>query len=90
MNEICIDEVREITAGTQSIPTQNDQILWFMKHRGMITSMDAIREFGCTRLAARISDLRKDGYTIIKTSVTVVNRYGKTVKVAGYSLLEAV
>ena len=90
MTEICKDEVREITTGKQPVFTQAQQVLWYMKHRGMITSMDAIREFGCTRLAARIADLRKDGYAIIATPVTVVTANGRTTKVAGYSLVEVV
>ena len=87
MEQMSKDEIREITMGTQSIPTQNDQILWFMKHRGMITPLDAINEFGCMRLSARISDLTKKGYAIIHTPVTVKNRYGKKIKVMGYSLV---
>lgn len=86
--EMCIDEVKEITKGKQPVTTQSQQILWYMRNRGMITSMDAIKEFGCTRLAARIADLRKEGYTIINTPITVVNRFGKKVQVAGYSLVE--
>ena len=34
-----------------------------MRMNDGITSMDAFR-LGCTRLAARISDLRNDGYSI--------------------------
>lgn len=34
-----------------------------------ITSMDAFR-LGCTRLAARISDLKKDGHRIVSIPVT--------------------
>lgn len=39
-------------------------ILLYLKEHGSITALDAIREFGCMRLAARISDLRERGYDI--------------------------
>lgn len=32
---------------------------------GSITPLEALDAFGCYRLAARISDLRKQGYSII-------------------------
>ena len=43
--------------------TQNQQVLEHLK-RDSLTSMGAIRLFGITRLAARISDLKEQGYTI--------------------------
>ena len=38
--------------------------------RGPVTQQDAIREVACYRLAARISDLRAEGYPIVAESVT--------------------
>ena len=49
--------------------TQCEGILQYMKSNGGITSMDAFR-LGCTRLAARISDLKKDGHRIRTERVT--------------------
>jgi hypothetical protein len=43
-------------------------------YRGGITPMDALREAGCMRLAARISDLRAAGYVIETEMVTVAGR----------------
>ena len=43
--------------------SQNDKILAYIKRRGSITALDAVR-FGCLRLAARISDLRDMGVQI--------------------------
>ena len=44
--------------------TQADGILnWLLQGR-TITQLEAIDQFGCTRLAARIDDLRKRGYHI--------------------------
>ena len=43
---------------------QTDKILLYMQTEGEITPLDALREFNCMRLAARISDLRKAGHKI--------------------------
>jgi hypothetical protein len=43
--------------------TQADAILHWLQH-DPITPADALREFGCMRLAARISDLRAKGHQI--------------------------
>ena len=45
--------------------TQKQKILEYMvRHKEGISSMDAIRMFGCTRLSARIADLKAEGYRI--------------------------
>jgi len=50
--------------------TQCKLILEYMQNHGSITPLDALREFGCMRLSARILDLRKLGWNIrtIKTT----------------------
>ncbi len=53
--------------------TQCQRILEYMKNNDGITSMDAYR-LGCTRLAARIADLKKDGHSIRSERVTVNNK----------------
>lgn len=67
--------------------TQCDKILDFMKQHGAITPLDAMREFGCMRLAARINDLTKRGINIESTMVSHKNGYGDTVRYASYSLV---
>lgn len=54
--------------------TQQKQVIAFMRRRGSITAMDAVR-FGCLRLAARISDMKADGYRVISKLET---KKGKT------------
>lgn len=66
--------------------TQTQKILRYMTDVGSITTMDAIREFSCTRLAARIGDLRKAGYKISKVTERSRNRYGEPVNYARYKL----
>ena len=56
---------------------QTDMILRYMQDVGEITPVDAMREFGCMRLAARISDLRRDGHQISSRIVHGINRYGQ-------------
>lgn len=46
------------------INSQNDKILEWMRTKGAITQNDARAAFGCTRLAARINDIKKKGYII--------------------------
>ncbi len=44
---------------------QKEKILEYMKANNGITSMQAFQAVGCTRLSARIKDLRNDGYRIV-------------------------
>ena len=68
--------------------TQTERILKYMQDYGSITPLDALREFGCMRLAARISDLKKRGYRIDSTMIEDKNRYGETTRYAKYTLRE--
>jgi hypothetical protein len=44
--------------------TQNEEILEFMQEGKAITPVTALELFGCFRLAARINDLRAEGWEI--------------------------
>lgn len=44
--------------------SQNAAVLRHMETVGPIDTMTAIHEYGCTRLASRISDLKKMGFEI--------------------------
>ena len=55
--------------------SQNERILQHLKKGKKITPLDALEKFGCFRLAARISDLRKDGNVISTENLT---KDGKT------------
>lgn len=68
--------------------TQNDKILNHMKRYGEITPLLAIREYGCMRLASRISELKRQGVAIRTRKAKVENRSGEPVYVAAYSLAE--
>lgn len=64
--------------------SQCDDILAHMKGGHPITAIDALNRYGCFRLAARIKDLRAQGYDIETQDLTLPN--GKTV--AQYFLKE--
>lgn len=66
--------------------TQCERILNYIEENGSITQLDALREFGCMRLASRISDLKRQGVPVIRKMETSKNRYGEPVSYARYSL----
>lgn len=40
-------------------PSQLDQILAVLESGGTLTALDALEDFGCSRLASRITDLKR-------------------------------
>lgn len=68
--------------------SQCEKILTFLQECGSITPLDAIREFSCLRLGARIWDLKQQGYKIRTDIESAKNRYGDAVHYARYTLLE--
>lgn len=73
-------------AGSHSKPTQNQRILDYINQNGSITQLDALKELGVMRLASRISDLRRQGWSIISKIEAVENRYGEKCHIKRYSL----
>mgnify|MGYP003132614019 CR=1 FL=1 len=68
--------------------TQRQVVLdHFSKHK-KITSWDAIMEYGITRLANVIFNLRNDGYVIHSENKTVHTRLGNVTTIAEYTLLK--
>ena len=66
--------------------THYTRLLDYLKKFKNITSLDAIRDLGNTRLSATIYELRKDGYNIISEDLTVKNRWGNNTTIAKYIL----
>lgn len=66
--------------------SQCERILQYIEDYGSITQLDALREFGCMRLASRVSDMRKMGINIVRDMETSNNRYGEKVTYARYRL----
>lgn len=67
--------------------TQCEKILQYIEENGSITQLDAMREFGCMRLASRMCDIKKMGYTVAKKMETAKNRYGESVSYARYAIV---
>ena len=65
---------------------QTDRILRHLQDYESITSAEAMSEYGIHRLAARISDLKKEGVGIEREMVSGMNRYGEKTYFARYSL----
>jgi hypothetical protein len=66
--------------------TQREAILDYINEFGSITPMEAFSDLGITKLATRISEMRKDGMKFKIEMVKSKNRYEKTVHYARYSL----
>lgn len=64
--------------------SQCNAILEYMRRGNTITGLEALNLFGCFRLPARISDLRKVGHIISSKMIKLAN--GK--RVAQYELVE--
>lgn len=45
--------------------TQTEQILQRLKTGRTLTPVDALNDFGCFRLAARVKDLRDQGHDVV-------------------------
>ena len=69
-----------------SKPTQSERILKWMQEGKSITALEALREFGCFRLAARINDLKNAGHDIVSEHYSYKNSYNETKTIARYSL----
>lgn len=68
--------------------SQKQMIIDFINAHGSITQLEAIENFGCTRLPARICELIKDGYAITKHTKKSKNRFGKPITFMVYGLME--
>ena len=66
--------------------TQADKILEHLQTRGKLRPLQALKEYGTNRLAARINELRNRGHQIETRLVDVASRDGTIVRVAEYSL----
>ncbi|MBO6093411.1 MAG: hypothetical protein J6P40_07305 [Oscillospiraceae bacterium] len=58
--------------------TQKQRILKYLEDHGSITTLEAFRYLGITKLSNRISELIRDGEKIEKDTESCRNRYGET------------
>lgn len=68
--------------------SQTEAVLAHLEEHGHITSMQAIQEYGVTRLSAVIYKLRRRGHRITSEPFQVTTRYGTKSRPAKYILHE--
>jgi len=65
--------------------TQNAQIKAYLQSGKSLTALDALHQFGCFRLGARIHNLKEQGMNIESKMVQIMSG-GKKKMVARYTL----
>lgn len=67
---------------------QQERVLKYMQEFGSISSLEAFKDLGVTRLAAVIFDLKKKGVNIESKTESCQNRYGEPVRFSRYSVVK--
>ena len=67
--------------------TQNDRVVSYMKKEHGITTLEAFKNLGVTRLSARIHDIRDMGYVVGDEFIKVIERNGTETRVKTYWLI---
>lgn len=65
---------------------QCERIMRHLEDYGSITDNEARSEYGISRLASRVYDLKRQGVPIVKEWIISKNRYGEKVKFAIYRI----
>ena len=68
--------------------TQKERVIKYINEFGSISSLEAFRDLGVTRLADVIFKLKKSGIAITTRTEKSINRYGEPVYFARYSFTE--
>ena len=66
---------------------QCQRIVNYISKFGSITPFQAFADLGITKLATRISEMKKKGYVFNQEMITTKNRYGETCQFMQYSLV---
>lgn len=64
--------------------TQRMAVLNHLRTRGSITSQEAFKLYGATRLSGIIFDFKKQGMDIVTVMCNTTNRYGQHTRYARY------
>lgn len=56
--------------------TQRERVIQYIKDFGSITAWEAMKELGIMQLAARMCELKDEGYEFLKSTEKGTNRYG--------------
>jgi hypothetical protein len=68
--------------------TQHNLIISYINQHGSITPLEAFNDLGITKLATRISEMRREGIEIEGETISVMNRFGQKCHVKRYTLKE--
>lgn len=66
--------------------SQAERVLQYLEDGNTITTLNAFKELGITRLAARVHELKRDGHNVKKNTISVTNRFDERCAVAEYYL----
>jgi len=66
--------------------TQAERIRQYIDMYGSITPMEAFADLGITKLATRVSEMKKEGYEFDQEMVESKNRYGESVHYMRYRM----
>lgn len=66
--------------------TKTQAVLDWLKTHASISSMEAIKQFGATRLSAIIFNLKRKGYNIETVTCEGTDRFGNKMQFARYYL----
>lgn len=80
---------KEITINKEP-KTQTESLMQHFYDYGQITSWEAIKEYGITRISALIFNMRKEGYNIVSIEQHTTNRYGNSVRYAIYKYVKPI
>ena len=78
--------LEEKANGVVSRTDKTSEVLRHLRENGSITSMEAFKLFGATRLSAIIFTLRKRGFDIKTNTEVTKDRYGHNCSYARYTL----
>ena len=66
--------------------TQSERIINYIEQFGSISPMEAFMDLGITKLATRVSEMKKEGIEFEQEYVSSKNRFGEPVWYMRYSL----
>ena len=70
----------------KKIHSQSNVVIQHLLNHGSITSMEAFRDYGITRLSAIIFNLRREGYDIDSKMCHSINRQGNSCSYSEYTV----
>lgn len=70
--------------------TQRDRVINYIRKFGSISSWEAYKDLGVTQLAARIKELKKQGYEFKTEWESSTNRFGDKTEYKRYYLADMI